>query len=295
MKIDQIVYFPTLVIDKDNSTQSGEIFEARIISFPNDNTVKIEVDFKKEKQITVVPRINVCEDYKKADKKMYFLHHFSERKKLRKDVGGNEQFMPLILSELKNVFPSGNPMRFGEPKIAYGAQTNTWGKKDNAQKIIQNIGSVFEEIHILINILYVLSFGNDYTKKIIGKYIILELNTLFSLFKKLCKHDKNYHTNVFPDLESGIKKLEEELNIKFIRDKFAAHRDTDISLFDIYHMWQKITRQNIFKYVELFQNHLEKLPQNYHFEKRMYFNKYDRHLGDDILDTTDNEHYEPFD
>lgn len=125
---------------------------------------------------------------------------------------------------------------------------------------------------MLITTLDYLYYTNDYTKKLLGKYIIIELNSMFAQFKKLCDYDNNYKQNYFPKFKEQITSLEKKYKFIVIRDQIAAHRDTNVDIMHSVNNWKRITRFNIFKYIDTFHAHLnEFLTKLYPMEKSEYF------------------------
>ncbi len=227
-----------------------------------------------------LPKNSIYLTLEEAREKFASLHHWLNRKRLDQAVKGNINFLPEHIGELKGVYHSGNPLRFGEPKISFALQGNVAGKNDNPQKVIQMIGASWEDIEMLLDILYILSFGNEYVKKLIGKYIIIELRSLSACFKRLSELDGNYKENLYPEFINEIKKLEKEVKFGVIktkrsnptvRNKISAHRDLNLDLMTSMDLWEKITRNNIYRYQEIFSDHINKFMKMYPHEAKMYF------------------------
>lgn len=216
--------------------------------------------------------------------------------------------MPNYIAD-KGVYYSTNPLRYGEPSIAFYAQSNTWKASENVQKILQTIGAIWQDIRSLQAILFVLGYSNNYTKKLVGKYIILELWSLFVKLKDLRKYDANYRCNLHKKLETDIKKLEHELNLQLmneklnkrltlqvIRNKVSEHRDTDLALSDTIDVWQKITRYNLCRYIKVFESHIRDLLANYDIEASLYFGTEEsKTLKPKDLQWSEDNPYQPFD
>jgi hypothetical protein len=193
----------------------------------------------------------------------------------------------------------------GEPKIAIAIQGGTAGDYDTPQKVIQIIGSIWEDIDMLKDILYVLSYANDYAKKLIGKYLIIELRSLSACFDRLSQFDEDYKDNLYPIFLDKIKKLEVELKFgvlptprvdPVIRNKISAHRDLNIDLVTTIELWEKNTRYNILQYLDVYSDHLNKLLEKYPNEAKFYFNMRKTPMGGitDVKNPEDNN-YQPFD
>jgi hypothetical protein len=123
---------------------------------------------------------------------------------------------------------------------------------------------------MLLGVLFVLGYTNDYVKKLIGKYIILELRSLYECLKKLCKFDQKYGFSLFCKLKCKIDKLERQ-EFKKIRNKLIAHRDTHLDIVKTTELWKQITRRNIYTLISIFKNHLDELLKDYPVEADLYF------------------------
>jgi len=98
-----------------------------------------------------------------------------------------------------------NPLRFAERNMLFAAQSKVWGSEENEQKIIQIIALTFDDIEVLIGVLKVLGFASDYAKKLLGKYLIVELNNLYSLLSRLKEFNKSYEMAEYQELIDNIK------------------------------------------------------------------------------------------
>ncbi len=256
---------------KGGFLQSAEVVKGEITREINDAEVEFTGLFQKQRQSLIFPRKNIFDSKEEAEKKIEAGLAWKERNVLKKAVDGHIDFLPPLIGESKEVFFSGNPLRCAEPMICFGAQTNTWGGDDNPQKVLQMAGAIWEDIETLKDVLYVLGFANNYTKKLIGKYIVIELNSLFLCLKRLAELDADYNKNLFSDLLNKIKALEDKYKFKGIRDKVAAHRDTNIDIMAAIEFWRNITRYTINRYIGVFADHLGELLKKYTFEASMYF------------------------
>ncbi len=250
-----------------------EVLQGEIIREVDDEKFEVSVYFPDGKTLlSQLPKNHVFFSEDAAKHKFVSFIHWEDRKKLYKDVEGHIDFLPEHIGELKGVYPSGNPLRFGERNISFSFVGNVTGKENSPQKIIQIIGGIWEDIERLQDILYVLSYGNDYVKKLIGKFIIIELRSLFPCFIKLSKLDDEYKDNLYLEFKYEVNKLNDELQFIDVRNKISAHRDLNLDLMTTTKLWEKITRYNIFQYIEVFRNHTNKLSKQYPNETLMYFN-----------------------
>lgn len=274
--------------------QSVEIVEGSITKNISNSEVEFTGIFQKQKQAAIFPKKNVFDSREEAEKRIEAALAWKERNTLKQAVEGNIGFLPSCIAENTEVFPSGNPLRCGEPMICFGAQTNTWGGDDNPQKVLQMAGAIWEDIETLKCVLYVLGFANNYTKKLIGKYIVIELNSLFMCFKRLSELDTDYKTTLFPDLLREIKALEDKYKFKAIRDKVAAHRDTNIDIMAALEFWRNITRYTLNRYINIFADHLGEVLRKFPIEAKLYFGVRNFPLKG-IVGVQDTEIYNTFD
>ena len=237
-----------------------------------------------------------------AKMKFYSLQHHLERKKLSKTLEDNECFLPKPLAELDGVYASGNPLRFGEPNISFVLQTNTATTEDNPAKIIQIIGAIWEDIEMLKHILYVISYGNDYAKKLIGKYIVIELRSLFACLQRLSVIDTEYGDGLYHEFVEEVTRLEDEFKIgampasdPVVRNKISAHRDLNLDLLTTIELWEKITRYNIYEYIKIFGEHIDNLLTRYPNEARLYFSLRKEPFRTITAVNHPNNAYKPFD
>jgi hypothetical protein len=211
----------------------------------------------------------------------YFMHEVEAKQycyKLANNVWRTKCAQKIKFDPPEQLLPNfnprftGNPLRFAERNITFVAQSNVWGSEVNEQKIIQVIAMTFEDIEMLIGILDVLGFMNDYAKKLLGKYIIIELSSLFNLLSKLKDLNVEYKQNEYKELLVDIQHLEEKYKFKFIRDKVAAHKDSDINLKNYVEIWNAINQTSLKEYWSMFVNHIDKvLMKYYQEEKKIYF------------------------
>lgn len=189
-----------------------------------------------------------------------------------------ENFPSYPVSPNFDLRSTSNPLRFGERNLSITIQTNTVNNTVSVQKIIQLISVTMEDISMIAAILELIAFVNDYTKKLLGKYAIIELSSIYILlkgsknYKGLKDFNNDYANNEFLKLEDEIKKLEKKYNFKGIRNKIAAHKSADLNLNEYIDHWRNITGEVILKYFELFNIHInEVLTKYYPDEKSIYF------------------------
>ncbi len=248
------------------------IVQGELIREVDDGQFEVSLNFSDgKKELKQLPKNGVYFTEEDAKRKWCSMTYWLNRKKLSEEVEGKTNFLPEHIGELHGVYASGNPLRFGEPKISFALQGNVGGEDYNPQKIIQIIGGIWEDIEMLQDILYVLSYGNEYVKKLIGKYLIIELRSLFPCFTKLSKLDNVYKDNLYLEFKDEVNKLDDELKFRVVRNKISAHRDLNLDLMTTMELWQKITRYNISEYIEIFAEHINKLLKQYPNEAKIYF------------------------
>lgn len=290
--MNSLIYLPT-IIQEPNETKFI-ILEGQVFEELNEETVIVEFKFPdgtKGRQEYLVE--NICTDKISAEKKLFDLKIGLQNKRIREEFPVH--LIPEKIGKTDEGYFSGNPLRCGEPNISYSAQSNTFGDTENPQKIIQTIAAIDEDLEVLFNLFDLIYLTNDYTKKLLGKYCIIELNSFFLQLKKLASIDKNYSDNFFPELAKEIKELEDKYGFKVIRDKYAAHRDTNVDLMHAVDNWRKITRFNIYQYLIVLQSHLDKfLTNHYPMEKKSYFLIRKSPIGRKMR-TPGEDNYVPFD
>lgn len=273
---------------------SAEVCCGVVVQEINSETVEFKCIIQGQEERIEIPKRNLLDSEEQAEKKIESAMAWKEKNILSKRVDGNDNFLPDAISIPREVKSSGNPLRFGEPMICFGAHSNTWGKDDNPQKVLQVAGAICEDIEVLKKILFVLGFANNYSKKLIGKYIIIEINSLYACFKRLSEFDENYKNKYFEPFTSRIHKLENKYRYKTIRNKVAAHRDTNIDMITTMEFWQNITRYTINKYIAIFNEHLEKILLLYPDEAKLYYYTRNKTLKG-AIEIENNEEYCAFD
>lgn len=185
--------------------------------------------------------------------------------KIEKDLP--EELLPNFKGRI-----TGNPLRVAERNMVFCAQGNVFGSEENEQKIIQVLAITIEDIEMLIGIMNIIQFMNDYVKKLIGKYMIIELNSIFNLLKSLSKLNEQYRVGEYKEFLSSISKLEQEYDFRLVRDKIGAHKDVNLDVKAYAQAWNAINQISLMKYWELIVNHIDKVLMKYYpEEKKIYF------------------------
>ena len=194
--------------------------------------------------------------------------------------------IPEILKALP-IKTTTNPLRFGEPERGYVAQTHIWGeqpKDKNSKeyrkfiiaKEFQNIAICVEDIEHLFALLSITKDCSNYTNKLIGKYIIVEIQNILSCFQNLSNASNEFRT-LYNGLNKELLKLEREHNFGRIRNNIAAHKHADkrstlnLSLDEQIKLWENISYSSLRIYynkVGEYLNQLNRLAQN---EYQIYF------------------------
>jgi len=198
-----------------------------------------------------------------------------------------------------------NPMRITERNLAFGGQGNVWGRDVNVQKIILLLVVTVEDLKMLAAILELIPFVNDYAKKLIGKFMVVELNSLFALLngskgvkgvKGLKDFNSDYAKTGFRQLIEKIRELETKYEYKSLRDKMAAHKDASLDVDQYREQWNNITKENLTEYCNLLIEHIGRSVAKYYpREARLYFPLSKSKFHDVIAVANSNESYKPFD
>lgn len=229
---------------------------------------EIKVEFKNGKR----QRITNGNWFKYEDEAKQYAYKIANnawRKEIAKKVENDlpEYILPNFKPKL-----TGNPLRVAERNMAFCAQGNVFGSKTNEQKIIQVLAITIEDIEMLFETLEIIEFTNDYVKKLIGKYIIIELNSIFTLLNNLSRFNREYKENEYKKFLIIAKKLEEKYNFKFVRDKIGAHKDVNLDIEKYAQAWSSINEVSLKDYWEMIINHLEEVLMKYYpHEKKIYF------------------------
>jgi len=185
--------------------------------------------------------------------------------------------MPKVLEKLP-VRITVNPLRAGEPfrmscitPAVVGAQPEK-RNPNYAPYIIhrefQNIAVCAEDIEHLYALLEMAINASDYTLRLIGKYIIIELHSIESCLKNLKTASPALKTLV-NEYEGKLNKLDEKHQFTKIRNKIAAHRHDDgnnsinLEMLKQVDLWRHITNDAIREYVDCLGEFQDKL-QNLH-------------------------------
>ncbi len=266
------VYLPFIFVDENEKVEDLIVVKGKLLNEINEEKVLIEAYLPDGTKRTIeYKKSNVCVSMEKAEKKLFDLRTNLILKEVRENFP--ETLLPdKIKGSFNGSWMSGNPLRFGEPGVGFFAQSNMFGNLENPQKIIQMLAAIHEDIEVLFSLLNLLYKTNDYTKKLLGKYVIIEMNSIFLLLQKLSKLDIRYKKEYYESFFKEIAVLEKQFAFKVVRDKIAAHRDVNVDLITSVNSWNKITRYSISKYLELIEKHMNDfLTELYPHEKQSYF------------------------
>jgi hypothetical protein len=184
-----------------------------------------------------------------------------------------EDDLPFILRREPARITS-NPLRLGEPARLFGAQTHIWGEQPSASdkkfkeyiisKEIQNISICIEDIQHLIGLIKILPQASDYSNKLIGKYIIIEIHNILSCIKNLSRASYDIKISC-QQFAKNIKKLDKKYYSKTIRDKIVAHKHNDkqssinLTMKEQADLWGSITSKILNEYIMLIHNFAHQL------------------------------------
>ena len=196
---------------------------------------------------------------------------------------------------------TGNPLRFGERNMAFGAQTNTWLAQQNAQKIVQMVGVVLTNIEMLFDIVDMLAMLNDYAKKLLGKQILVEFNSLYGLLagtrdaKGLKDFNPAYRDAEFRSLKAATAVLAKKHGFFEVRHKLAAHMDSSLDMLDYTEKWSKLSRAALGECWNEFSKHVNAvMPKYYPMETKMYLRTRDGPVLDAFQIEHESGQYVPF-
>jgi hypothetical protein len=190
-----------------------------------------------------------------------------------------------------------NPLRLGEKNRSYTAQSNTFGSEVTVQKVLQLLSVTREALLSLSGTLQIVSFVNDFTKKLLAKYVIVELNTMFMLFVKLAQLDRSYGAAEHLELLTQVKALENAYAFRDVRSKVGAHLDADLDLSEYVKYWAAITSDSVDAYLRTLEDHLVKVMQSrYQWEYRTLILMPERDVpGTMEVAANPNREYVPYD
>ena len=165
-----------------------------------------------------------------------------------------------------------NPLRMGERNRIFGAQGNTFHKEVTLQKVLQLLSVAREALLSLAGLLELAIFTNDFTKKLLAKYIIVELSTMMTLFKGLSRLDDSYRAAEYRDLVRSVRRLDKKNVFRRIRNKLGAHLDADLDLAEYVSLWAAVSSDKVFAFVNVIEDHLIALMKSrYPHEYVLYF------------------------
>jgi len=193
------VFMSTVIVDEQDRPQDVTILEGTLLEVIEGDRWRVKVSSSEGDQVLTIPRHQLYLDRETAERRKFAAIAWLQRKTLKESVEGHVGFLPDQIAQRSSVHFTDNPLRYGEQKMAFAAYTNTWGKANSIQKQLQMINAIWEDIRSLSDILLVLSYANDYTKKLIGKYIIIELKSLFDCLTNLSKLDKTINKGYIRD------------------------------------------------------------------------------------------------
>lgn len=180
-----------------------------------------------------------------------------------------------------------NPLRIGEPARGFFAQTHIWNKQPDGSnpeelkaflksKELQNIAMCLEDINHLIELIKILPQASDYTNKLLGKFIILEMHNILSCFNNLANVSSDFKS-LRQQLTKELRKLDRKYKFRDIRNVITAHKHYDkyatlnLSLKEQVDLWNLITSESLNAYLKTIQKFILKLHELAPLEYRSYF------------------------
>jgi len=167
----------------------------------------------------------------------------------------------------------------------FGAQTHIWGDQPKESdpgfadfirsKEMQNIAICAEDIEHLAALIKILPQASDYTNKLIGKYIILEINNISSCFQSLARASEDFR-NINTSLQKQLKKLDKKHRFTDVRNKMAAHKHhrggrLNLTMSEQIDLCRAICSDSLNGYLDIIQQHIVKLAPLAPFEYKQMF------------------------
>ena len=218
----------------------------------------------------------------------------------------SEEEFPLLLSREPTRFTS-NPLRLGEPARVFGSQSHIWGKQPNKSdagyknfirsKEMQNIAICMEDVNHLIAFIKIIPQASDYTNKLLGKYIILEINNISSCFQNLSQVSEDFR-KVNSSLQKRLKNLDKKYRFKDVRNKMTAHKHhkgstLNLSMSEQIELWHAICSESLNAYLQMVHQHIAMLKPLAPFEQQQMFQANDAEMPG-VLPPLCAEDYTPF-
>lgn len=272
-----------------------EIIKGEFINLEKNN------DFQSENKgiMTLFDSTEVFDNDIQAKAFTYKIVHNLIKKKTIEDLQKDE-FLDLPIFPNFKLKSTSNPLRFGERNLCSVIQTNTASNVINEQKIIQLLAVTKEDISMLAGILNLNLYINDYAKKLLGKYAIIELNSLYLLLngskdqKGLKDFNNEYKNNELIKLNSDTFRLENKYGFRNIRNNIAAHKSASLDMVEYINIWKNITGDAIMEYYNLFLDHLDQILTKYYpNEKSIYFVMANQEINGFSSERIEND-YKPF-
>jgi hypothetical protein len=267
LQLGDTIYVVHMVVGQRGALDAIEVSEGIIESLDGD-TCRV----RHRSGVALHQRQQVCFDKDQAEERRFAIIGWLKARNEVKRNGGKLAALPEPLHAVDGVIISGNPLRAGEPNIAFNAQSNAWGKQDSPQKVLQRLGAIFEDIHHLEALLSLIPHGSEYAKRLISKYVILELHAAVEVLRRLATLDHEYKQHDYPQLVSALEQLDARYKFRIVRDKLSAHRDGDLDVLKVTDLWARITRRAVWSYFDAFEKHLRLLAARYRMEVALYFN-----------------------
>jgi hypothetical protein len=174
-----------------------------------------------------------------------------------------------ILPKLTGVIASSNPLRAGEPNILFHAESNTWGDKDSPQKVFQHIAVCMDRCEVLVETLSRLTDCNDFARRTIASYLVLELHGLFTILQGGGRSPLTLPegtTSVRAVRRAVSNLLNGSSSFARLRNKLIAHLDGNLDVVTMHDLWQEITRTTVAAWMKLVEDYLHALAPHFRDE-----------------------------
>ena len=160
-----------------------------------------------------------------------------------------------IIDAWDGVIHTSNPLRAGEPGVMLSLESNAWGKDDSPQKVWQHLGMSIDRCRVLIDVLACMADANDFAKRTITSYLVLELHAIFKMVRRARAKKLGVpepRPAALAALEGEIEKLiSKGASFSMLRDKLSAHLDGDLDILETRKLWMHLTRARIDEWIRL--------------------------------------------
>jgi len=160
-----------------------------------------------------------------------------------------------IIDNFEGVINTSNPLRAGEPGVVFSLESNAWGKGDSPQKVWQHLAMSMDRCQVLTEVFIDLKGANDFAKRTITSYLVLELHAIFKMVRRARSKALAVPEPRPPTLatvEGGIEALiAKGAPFATLRDKLTAHLDGDLDVIETHNLWMYLTGARVQEWIDL--------------------------------------------